>query len=971
MLRSILAALTSLSLVVGGALANHPGSVWADSTQPNSQKSDDKKPDDKKPDDPKPDDKKPDDKKPDDKKPDDKKPEAPKPDDKKPEPSKPDDKKPEDKKPELPKPDDKKPEAPKPDDKKPEDKKPEDKKPEAPKPDDKKPEDKKPTDKPEEKKAEPTKAETPKAATKKTAKASNIKPFDDVITAEAKSSRGVFMVYKQEEKIYYEIPVETLGKDFLWVTQIEKTGAGSGYGGSPVGDRVVRWEQRNDDILLRDVNYDIRADTKDPIHNAVESSSVEPIIAVLPVRAYGKDKAPVIDVTELFTGDLPEFGVGRRLGGGGADPRKTFIEGVKAYPENIETKMLMTYRRGGGGLVVGPGGPQPNRASQPGGGSGSVTVLVHHSMIKLPEEPMKPRKFDDRVGFFTEAFQDYGDISNHQVEDVRYITRWRLEKKDPSAAISEPKKPIVFYVGREVPDKFRPAIKKGIESWQVAFEKAGFKNAILAKDAPTVREDPDWDAEDARYSTIRWLPATIENAMGPHVHDPRSGEILEADILVYHNILKLTRDWYFIQASPNDPKAQTLPLSDDLICDLLTYVIAHEVGHSLGFPHNMKASSSYSVAQLRDPKFTNEFGTEASIMDYGRFNYVAQPGDGARLIPMIGPYDKFAVEWGYKPFPEATNFEAEKAKLDEIVARQIKDATLRFGDPTGSDPSSQTEDLGSDAVAATELGLKNLDRVAAYLVKATSKKGEDYEDLRNMYQQLISQRNRELGHVVALIGGSVETNLYFGDADKRFDPVPADKQREAVAFLLKQGFQVPTALIDPAITDRLEADGAVARIGSAQASLLRQLVSDSRIRRMAEQTSREPRNSYSPRAFLNDLRDGIWAELKTEPVAIDLYRRNLQRAHLEMMTNEVNRDATNSDLPALARAELRALMAQVDAALKTSQVIETTRIYLDDVKARITQALEPKAMVQSAPAASPFRVIFGGDLEENPGNEPL
>ena len=625
----------------------------------------------------------------------------------------------------------------------------------------------------------------------------------------------------------------------------------------------------------------------------------------------------MVDVTELFISDIPEINVGRRLGGAGSDPRKTFIEGVKSFPENIETKILMTFRRSGGGALFGGGGPQPNRASQPGGGGGSVTALIHHSMIKLPDEPMKPRKFDDRVGFFTEAFQDYGDISNHQVENVRYITRWRLEKKDPSAELSEPKKPIVFYLGREVPDKFRPAIKKGIESWQAAFEKAGFKNAIIAKDAP---RDDDWDAEDARYSTIRWLPATIENAMGPHVHDPRSGEILEADILVYHNILKLTRDWYFIQASPNDPKAQTLPLSDDLIAELLTYVVAHEVGHSLGFPHNMKASSSFTVAQLRDPKFTNEFGTEASIMDYGRFNYVAQPGDGARLIPMIGPYDKFAVEWGYKSFPEATTYAAEKAKLDDIVARQIKDATLRFGDPSGSDPSSQTEDLGSDAVAATEMGLKNLDRVASYLVKATAKKGEDYEDLRNMYQQLLAQRNRELNHVVALVGGSVETNLYFGDADRRFDPVPADKQKEAVTFLLKNAFQVPITLIDPAITDRLEANGAVDRIGNAQASVLRSLVNDNRVRRMAEQTSRNPSTAYSPRALLNDLRDGIWAELKADGVAIDLYRRNLQRTYLEQMIGEVGRDSTSSDLPALARAELRTLLTQING-LDSSKVI--------------------------------------------------
>ena len=319
------------------------------------------------------------------------------------------------------------------------------------------------------------------------------------------------------------------------------------------------------------------------------------------------------------------------------------------------------------------------------------------------------------------------------MEEVRYITRWRLEKKDPNAEVSEPKKPIVFYIGREVPAKWREWVKKGIEAWQPAFEAAGFKNAIVAKDPPTPLEDPDWDAEDARYSSIRWLPATIENAMGPHVHDPRTGEILESDILVYHNVLKLIRDWYFVQASPNDTRAQKLPLPDELVGECLAYVVSHEVGHTLGFPHNMKASSSYTVEQLRDPEFTKKNGTEASIMDYGRFNYVAQPGDGARLIPLIGPYDMFAVEWGYKEFKDAKSYEAEKKKLDVIVARQLTNPMLRFGDPSGLDPSQQTEDLGSDPIAATALGLKNLDRVASYLVKATTEKGDDYDLLRNMY----------------------------------------------------------------------------------------------------------------------------------------------------------------------------------------------------------------------------------------------
>jgi hypothetical protein len=809
------------------------------------------------------------------------------------------------------------------------------------------------------KKQETPKPEAPKATPKAPAKASKIKPFDDIITAEAKSEKGLFWVHRLDDKIFYEIPVDALGKDMLWVTQIEKTGTGSGYGGSPVGDRVVRWEQRGDDILLRDVKYDIRADTKDPIKNAVESSSVEPIISVLGVKAYGKDKAPVVEVTELFTGDLPEFSAARRLNASGADPRKTFIEGAKAFPENIETKVTMTYRRNpgggifGGAIPKGMGGPPP----------GAVTVLIHHSMVKLPEDPMKPRKADDRVGFFTESFQDYGDVKNHQVEDVRYITRWRLEKKDPSAEVSEPKKPIVFYLGREIPEKFRAAVKKGVEAWQPAFEKAGFKNAILAKDAPSQREDPNWDAEDARYSSIRWLPSTIENAMGPHVHDPRTGEILESDILMYHNILKLTRDWYFVQASPNDPRAQKLPLPDDLICELITYVVAHEVGHTLGFPHNMKASSSFTVAQLRDPKFTAENGTEASIMDYGRFNYVAQPGDNAKLIPIIGPYDRFAVEWGYKSFPDAKTYEQEKAKLDEIVARQVKDATLRFGSPTGSDPSAQTEDLSSDAVAATELGLKNLDRVAAYLVKATTKKGEDYSMLQNMYEQVVAQRNRELMHVASLLGGSVQTNLWVGDADHRFDPVPGEQQKKAVAFLVENAFRTPKSLIEPDIVNRLEAGGAADRILNAQTMLLRVLVNETRLKRMGEQSARNPKTSYAPAALLADLRDGIWSELKGETVDIDLYRRNLQRAYLEVLIGEIGKDVPSSDLPALARAELIALRGSI-ANVADPKLSASSRVHLEDLKARIHQALEPKAIVQPSGGPTIPRIIFGGDAGE-------
>lgn len=765
-----------------------------------------------------------------------------------------------------------------------------------------------------------------------------IKPYNKVITKDAKSERGLFTVHRIDDKFYFEIPTNEFGKEFLWVTQIERTQAGFGYGGSPVNHRVVRWELRDKDVLLRDVKYTIRADGSDSVRHSVEATTLEPIIRKLSVAAWGTNKSAVIEVTDLFTSDVPEFSARTRLNASGADKARSFIERVKTFPDNIETKALMTY------TLAGPSGSSTNlpiilTARDPS--QSGVTVLLHHSMVRLPERPMRARRHDARVGFFNTAFEDFGS-TDHRVKEVRYISRWRLEKKDPDAEVSEPKKPIVFYVGRGVPNKWRPWVKKGIEAWQPAFEAAGFKNAILAKDAPTAAEDPSWDAEDARYSTIMWMPSTIENAMGPHVHDPRSGEILEADIIVYHNILKLIRDWYFVQVSPLDPRAQKLPLPDDLEGELLAYVITHEVGHSLGFPHNMKASASYTVEQLRDAEFTKKNGVEASIMDYGRFNYVAQQGDGARLIPIIGPYDYFAVEWGYKEFKETANQQEEKPLLDAIVARQINDPKLRFGDPNPSlDPSQQTEDLGSDPIRATELGLTNIARVASFLVSATCKEGEDYELLNNMYTQLLRQRDRELEHVANELGGMVMNNVWYGQGDHIYDPVSADKQRQAIAFLNQHAFQTPEDLLAPGILRRLEASGAADRILGSQRRLLYVLIDDARCKRMAELANSSPKDAYLPIDMLADLRAGLWSELAGDAVEINLYRRNLQRAHIELLGFHANRTDAASDLPALARGELKTLLAAVkQAALKTKDRLSL--LHLQDMESRIDRLLDPR-----------------------------
>lgn len=784
---------------------------------------------------------------------------------------------------------------------------------------------------------EPDAAEMAKLQDKGKSKKDGVKAYDQVITDKATTKKGVFLVHELEGKLYYEIPTDVLGAEFLWVTQIKATGAGSGLGGTPAGDRVVRWEMRDEDVLLRDVKFQLRAAAEGSIRTSVQASSLEPIIATFPVKAWGKDKAPVIEVTTLFKGDVDAFSPKRQLNASGVDKDRTFIEKWKAFPTNLETEVLATYRMSTDRPTLGGRGPGAGPARD--SSLGVVTALIHHSMVKLPDQPMEPRALDSRIGYFSVGFEDYG-TEDHQVKEVEYITRWRLEKKDPQAEVSEPKQPIVFYIGRGVPEKWRPYVKQGIEAWQPAFEKAGFKNAILAKDAPSEREDPDWDAEDARYSSIRWLPSTTENAMGPHVHDPRTGEILEADILVFHNILKLVRDWYFVQVGPLDERCQKLPLPDALIGELLAYVITHEVGHSLGFRHNMKASSSYTVDQLRDPQFTAEFGTEASVMDYGRYNYVAQPGDGARLIPILGPYDYFAVQWGYQPF--AGDAAAVEKQLDELASRQVDDPKLRFGDPNPAlDPSQQTEDLGSDPVAATTLGLLNIDRVAGMLVTACCEPGEDYTLLSNMYGELIGQRDRELGHVVNVVAGMVTHDLRFGQGDRVFEPVAAAKQREAVAFLMQHAFDTPQALIASDIVDRLSPTGTADRILASQSRLLRALISDERITRMAEHANRGG-DVYPPIELLADVRSGIWRELRDGAVQIDLYRRNLQRACIDTLSGFIGKTDARSDLPALARGEMTAIQAMLRHAIgRTAD--EMTRRHLLDLDQRIDTLLEPRS----------------------------
>ena len=778
------------------------------------------------------------------------------------------------------------------------------------------------------------------------------KPYDKVITKDAKSDEGLFTVHSLDDKFYYEIPDSLFDREMLMVTRISKTASGLGFGGGKTNEQVLRWEKKDKKVVLRVVSYNVVAADSLPVNEAVQNSNFEPVLYTFPIEAFSKDStSTVIDATPLFDKDVKSLGLPQyyrtaykisRL-----ESDKSFIETVKSYPRNIEARHVKTYASA----------KPPSNSS-----TGSVSIEINNSMILLPDNPMKRRYFDERVGWFTSSQTDYG-LEDQKSKSLEFLDRWRLEVKDEDiekfkrGELVVPKKQIVYYIDRATPEKWRKYIKQGIEDWQVAFEAAGFKEAIIAKDPPTVEEDPEWSPEDARYSVVRYLASPIPNANGPHVSDPRTGEILESDINWYHNVMSLLRGWFFVQTAAINPDAQSPQFKDEVMGRLIRFVSSHEVGHTLGLPHNMGSSVAYSVENLRDAEFTKKYGTAPSIMDYARFNYIAQPGDeGVALMPDIGTYDKYAISWGYRPILDKTA-EEEKPVLNQWIMEHAGDPMYRFGHQQAGDvvdPSSQTEDLGDDAMLASEYGIKNLKRIVPNLIEWTTEAGEDYDDLQEMYGHVLSQFNRYMGHVSNNIGGVYE---YYKAADQEgpvYTAVPKDHQKKAMAFIQENLFDTPDWLIDKDIFDRIEFSGSIERLRALQERTLNNILSLGKMQRLTEAHTYDSK-AYSLPEMMSELRKGIWSELSTGK-KIDTYRRNLQRAHIDrlayLMTAEnqsgrsrspyVKMTAVNtsqSDIRAVVRAELKTLRSQLRNARGGDAM---SRIHIADAIERINLILDPK-----------------------------